>query len=253
MGRKYIEPMPAEPLAPSKPSVFARLLARCPGQCAICHAWSPTRICSACLVAHAQIARRCPQCAIRLPDASPLSQCAQCQRHPPPLDLAIAALDYAFPWNQLLQRYKFHQGLELCRPLLDRLDNALDEAQAEMPDWLLAVPLSQDRLRERGYNQSHELARALAARRGLRCDAGLLLRLRQGQAQSSLPLPDRAANVKHSFAVEPGRLPDLRGAHVALLDDVMTTGATLFELARVVRQAGAVHVQAWVLARTPAQ
>lgn len=152
-----------------------------------------------------------------------------------------------------MQRFKFHRDLALRRPLLDRLDETLDAAQAAMPDWLLAVPLSQERLRERGYNQSHQLAHALARRRGLRCDANLLIRLQQGPSQSSLPLADRAANVKHSFAIEPQRLADLRGAHVALLDDVMTTGATLFELARVVRQAGAVRVEAWVLARTPAQ
>lgn len=245
--------MPAEPLAPSKPARLERLLARCPGQCAVCRAWSAARVCAPCLQAHARPAARCELCAIRLPDHTPHSHCAQCLRSPPPVDRTIAALNYAFPWSQLLQRYKFHQGLELRRPLLDRLDQALEDARAEKPDWLLAVPLSAERLQERGYNQSHELARALARRRGLRCDAGLLIRLRQGQSQSSLPLADRAANVKHSFAVEPGRLADLQGTHVALLDDVMTTGATLFELARVVRQAGAVHVQAWVLARTPAQ
>lgn len=245
--------MPAEPHTPSKPAALERLLARCPGQCAICHAWSPTRICATCLQAHIRQGERCERCAIRLPDLSPLRQCAPCLQQPPPLDRSIAALDYGFPWNQLLQRFKFHRDLALRRPLLDRLDEALDAAKAEMPDWLLAVPLSQERLRERGYNQSHELARALARRRGLRCDAGLLLRLQQGASQSSLPLADRATNVKHSFAVNPLRLAELRGARVALLDDVMTTGATLYELARVLRQAGALRVEAWVLARTPAQ
>lgn len=245
--------MPAEPLSPSKPAALERLLARCPGQCAICHSWSPTRVCAACLQAHVRPGERCGRCAIRLLADRAAGSCAQCQRHPPPLDRTIAALDYAFPWDQLLQRYKFHQGLALRRPLLDQMDRALSAAETDKPDWLLAVPLSAARLRERGYNQSHELARALARRRGLRCDPGLLLRVQQGASQSSLPLADRAANVKHSFAVDPLRLAELRGARIALLDDVMTTGATLYELARVLRQAGAARVEAWVLARTPAQ
>ncbi|MDM4767591.1 phosphoribosyltransferase family protein [Pelomonas sp. SE-A7] len=180
------------------------------------------------------------------------SPCLACLREQPPLDRCVAALDYAFPWDRLLQRYKFHQGIELRRPLLDLLDQSLDAAEVAMPDWLLAVPLSEQRLRERGYNQAHELAKALAQRRGLRCDADLLQRLRQGPSQSSLPLAERKDNVKQSFAVEPSRLAELRGTQVALLDDVMTTGATLFELARSLRQAGVAGVQAWVLARTPA-
>ncbi len=245
--------MPATPLAPSKPALLERLLARFPGQCAICHAWSAERLCAACLGLHGDMAIRCERCAIRLSAGRAPGCCAQCQREPPPLDRTIAALDYAFPWDQLLQRYKFHQDLALRQALLNRLDGALTAARAEAPDRLLAVPLSAGRLRERGYNQSHELASALARRRGLRCDARLLIRLQQGPSQSSLPLADRPANVKHSFAVDPLRLAELRGAHVALLDDVMTTGATLYELARVLRQAGATRIQAWVLARTPAQ
>ncbi len=179
-------------------------------------------------------------------------QCGACLVKPPPLDHCIAALDYAYPWDLLIQRFKFHQALDLRRALLERLDQALDAAQTlPAPDWLLPVPLSAQRLRERGYNQSWELTRDLARRRQLRCAPDMLLRVRDTRHQIALPTEERAANVRHAFAIDPLRVPALRGAHVALLDDVMTTGATLHELARSLRQAGASSVQAWVLARTP--
>ena len=93
--------------------------------------------------------------------------------------------------------------------------------------------------------------RLLARRRQLRCDANLLLRVRDTSQQARLALKDRAGNVKHAFAVEPARISELQGCHVVIVDDVMTSGATLFEIARVLRKAGAADVQAWVVARTP--
>ncbi len=238
---------------PAKPSRLGRVLMRCPGQCAVCRAWSAQRVCVDCLQRYARPVPRCWTCAERLPPSltgRPEPKCGACLCQPPPLDRSIAALDYAFPWDTLLQRYKFQQALDLRETLLDRLDQALTSALAEAPDWLLPVPLSRERLRERGHNQSLELARALAKRRRLSCDAHLLLRVRDTEHQLKLPPEQHAANVKRAFAVEPRRAQELRGSHVALIDDVMTTGATLFELARVLRQAGVAHVQAWVVART---
>jgi ComF family protein len=172
-------------------------------------------------------------------------------REAPPLDRTIAALDYRFPWDGLLQHFKYHQALELRESLLERLNTALSAAEVDAPDWLLPVPMSGERLRERGYNQSHELAKALARRRGLRCEPELLLRVRHNERQAGLKLEARTANVRGVFAVEPLRAAALRGTRVALLDDVMTSGATLFELAGVLLQAGVMSVQAWVVARTP--
>ena len=240
-------------LASTKPSLVERVLMRCPGQCAVCRAWSAQRVCVDCLMRYARPVPRCWTCAARLPaelTGHPEPKCGACLRHPPPLTRCIAALDFAFPWDALLQRYKFHQALDLRETLLDRLDQALASAQAEEPDWLLPVPLSRERLRERGYNQSYELARALAKRRKLVCHAHLLLRVRDTVHQLKLPPEQRAENVKHAFAIEPKRLRELRGCHVALVDDVMSTGATLFELARLLRKAGVSRVQAWVVART---
>lgn len=241
-------------LLPPKPALVERVLMRCPGQCAVCRAWSNQHVCADCLLRYARPVPRCWTCAARLPPS--LSgrrepRCGACLSEPPPLDRTIAALDYAFPWDGLLQHYKFHQAIELRETLLERLNQALSVAELESPDWLLAVPLNVERQRARGYNQSYELARTLARRRKLRCDGELLLRVRNTSQQSQLTLKDRASNVRGAFAVEPHRRKELRGCHVVLVDDVMTSGTTLFELARVLRQAGAINVQAWVVARTP--
>ncbi|MEL4179773.1 ComF family protein [Roseateles sp. PN1] len=238
----------------SKPVTAARLLAPCRSQCAICRHWARQPICADCLQRYAQPAIRCWTCATRLPpglSSTTQPRCGRCLQQAPPLDRCIAALDYGFPWDGLLQRFKFHQGLELGACLVDRLDEALSSAQAARPDCLLPVPLTPQRLCERGYNQSYELARRLARRHQLKCAPDLLLRVRHTEQQARLSLQERAANVRRAFAIEPRRAKDLHGQHIALLDDVMTSGATLFELARVLRQAGASHVQAWILARTP--
>jgi len=246
--------MSGRALSTAKPALVERVLMRCPGQCSVCRNWSNQRVCAECLMRYARPVPRCWTCGARLPmerigHREP--KCGACLHNPPPLDRTIAALDYAFPWDGLLQHYKFHQAIDLRETLLERLNQSLSIAEAEAPDWLLPVPMAVQRQRERGYNQSWELVRALARRRKLRCDGELLLRVRDTSQQSQLPLKERAKNVKGAFAVDPARLREVRGCHVALLDDVMTSGATLFEIARVLRQAGAVNVQAWVVARTP--
>ena len=246
--------MPERPLAAPKPALIEKVLLRCAGQCAVCRAWSYQTICESCLVLYARPQPRCWTCAAKLPLAligRPRPQCGRCLHEPPPLDRAVAALDYRFPWDGLLQHFKYHQALELRESLLERLNSALSAAEVQEPDWLLPVPLSPERLRERGYNQSHELAKALARRRGLRCEPDMLLRVRHNERQAGLKLEARTANVRGVFAIEPLRAAKLRGTSVALLDDVMTSGATLYELARVLLQAGVMSVQAWVIARTP--
>ncbi|MEO6278721.1 ComF family protein [Roseateles sp.] len=246
--------MPESSPAKPKPAFVERVLLRCAGQCAVCRAWSHQTICEQCLALYARPQPRCWTCAARLPLAltsRPHPQCGRCLVDAPPLDRTVAALDYRFPWDGLLQHFKYHQALELRESLLERLNSALGSAEVATPDWLLPVPLSVERLRERGYNQAHEMAKALARRRGLRCEPDMLLRVRHNAAQAGLKLQERAANVRGVFAVEPLKAPRLQGASVAVLDDVMTSGATLFELARVLLQAGAMSVQAWVIARTP--
>lgn len=121
---------------------------------------------------------------------------------------------------------------------------------AALPERLICVPLHPQRLRERGYNQALELAKPLARALRIPLDADALIRLRHTSAQTGLDAKARRRNLHAAFAVaDPARLP----AHVAVIDDVMTTGTTLRECARVLRQAGVARVDVWALARAPAR
>jgi len=170
---------------------------------------------------------------------------------PPPFEHSTAAVDYAYPWDSLITRFKFHGALDLAPALAHCLAAAVAGGEAPRPSLLLPVPLSTARLRERGYNQAWELARRLAPVLNCPADALLLLRVRDTPHQLAFPPGQRAGNVRAAFAIEPQRSAELRGRTVAIVDDVMTTGATAAEIARVLLQAGAAQVQVWVVARTP--
>ena len=217
------------------------------GQCAVCHAWNRERICEACLRLYAPVQTRCERCGLSL--ASGRSVCGRCLSEPPPLVATHVAFDYAFPWDALLQRFKFHAGVELQQALAERLLEAVQRAQ--QPELILPVPLSDKHLRERGYNQAQLLAEPVARRLALPCLSGCLLRVRDSAQQATLDRAARIKNVKGVFAVDPLRVAEMQGRHVAVIDDVMTSGATVFEIGRVLLAAGASSVQAWVLARTP--
>ena len=171
---------------------------------------------------------------------------------PPPFRRAVAAFDYAPPWDGLIARYKFDSALDLAPALSAALLAAVRRSATEMAQLILPVPLSPARLRERGFNQSWEIARRLGAPLRCRVDAQMLLRTKETAHQIALPTQQRLTNVRGAFAVEPLRVSELEGRNVALVDDVMTTGATFAELARTLLQAGAAQVQVWALARTPA-
>ncbi|HET7795779.1 MAG TPA: phosphoribosyltransferase family protein [Rhizobacter sp.] len=177
--------------------------------------------------------------------------CGACLTDPPSFDQALAAVDYAHPWSTLIPQFKFHETLDLAPALSALLADAQRRSGALPPPLVLPVPLSPQRLRERGFNQAWEITRRLAHVLHLKADAGLLLRVKDSPHQLALPPEQRAANVRNAFAVEPLRLAELKGRAVAVVDDVMTTGATFGEIARVLKQAGASRVEAWALARTP--
>lgn len=232
MAGQYIEPVSP-----------ASLLAAMPGQCCLCRDWTHGSLCAACRGASLRRVPRCERCAIAVPPGQPL--CGGCLREPPPFARCITALDYAEPWDTLIRQFKFHERAELATLFASLMREAW--GQADAPGLLLPAPLSSARLRERGYNQSWELARRL----GAGTDARLLLRVRDTAHQVDLPLAQRAANVRGAFAVEPLRRAELEGRVVTLVDDVLTTGATAAEMARTLLAAGAARVQLWVLARTP--
>jgi ComF family protein len=171
--------------------------------------------------------------------------------HPGPLSHCLAAVDYGYPWDRLITRLKFHEDTALAAqfaPLLHRLPHAQQLLQS--CDALIPMPLSAQRLRERGFNQAGLLARSLSPGK-IRHD--ILLRVLHTRAQSECTLAERMNNVRHAFAVQPGQQSQAQDRHFVLVDDVMTTGASLTHAAQVLLQAGARQVSAIVLARTPSQ
>ncbi len=217
-----------------------------PSQCRVCHAWPSQPVCEACVSQFAQPHTRCISCALPLPAG--MRHCGACLKHPPPLDSCLAAVAYAYPWSTLVQDFKFHAQPGLVRSFATLLraapwvEPALDEATL-----LLPMPLSTTRLKERGYNQALLLARALEP---TKTRADILLRIQDTPAQHTLKRAERLTVLNHAFAVEPLLAHSLRGQRVVLVDDVMTTGASLFTAARVLKAAGADKVTGLVLART---
>lgn len=173
------------------------------------------------------------------------------------MQACFAAVDYGYPWSELLGDYKFRRrtGLSTLFAGLLLQTPGVRECLASLSpkDLLLPLPLSTQRLADRGFNQAWELARALhrASRCQGRLHARLLLRLRHTQAQSELPRAERLGNVRGAFRVEPALSHLLHGRQVVLVDDVMTSGATLSAASLALLEAGALGVQAIVVARTP--
>ena len=200
-------------------------------------------LCAPCLHALPLLGPACTRCALPLPSAG---TCGRCLRRPPPLDSVHACLRYATPVDQLLPRFKFHQDLAAGHLLAQLM--RLHHPVLSPDTCLVPVPLHPKRLRQRGYDQALELARPLSRQLKLGLDSGLLRRIRDTQAQSDLEANARRRNLRHAFQASPRHTPP---RHVVLLDDVMTTGATLHAAARALRRVGVERVDAWVCARTP--
>ena len=249
--------LPLPSLTPADPTglraAWRRLGQRWPGRCAICRQASVGGLCTDCLERWARAGPRCCRCALPLPaslsDLSPLSTCGACLSAPPPLARCVAAVDYGWPWRALLVRYKFQGHSGWASALAERMRASAGAAELlAAADRVLPMPLSRERLAERGYHQAWLLARALAP---AKADEGLLLRIRHTPSQRGLPRSERLANVRGAFAIEPLRAHELRGQRLLLVDDVMTSGASLYSAALVLLQAGAAEVSALVFARTP--
>jgi len=188
-------------------------------------------------------ARHCPVCA--LPDATG-ERCGRCLTKPPHFDRVVAPFRYEFPATVLIQGLKYRGNLACARPLAAGLAAALETEP--YPDLIVPMPLARARLAARGFNQAMEISRRLATEFGLDISLHVCRRTREGAAQAALPWKQRATNVRDAFVCD----FDVNGKSVAVVDDVLTTGATLGELALTLKRRGAREVIGWIAARTPA-
>jgi len=208
--------------------------------CLLCGAESgPELLCPACIAELPALAESCPRCALPSPGGS---VCGSCLASPPHFDATTASWIYEFPCDRLVQALKYRARLALAsffaRSLASRLGPEID--------LLVPMPLHPRRLAQRGFNQAVEIARGLAEHTGLVLLRRATRRVKDTAPQAELPYEERARNVRGAFACD----LDLSGKRVAVIDDVMTTGATLNELARVLKRAGAARVENLVIARS---
>ena len=226
--------------------MFANLMTALSSQCRVCHAWPAQPVCEACVDQFAQPHHRCTTCAISLHGEA--EQCGACLKTSPQLDLCLTAVSYSYPWSQLIVDYKFHDHPALVRSFATLLRSTpWVEFALEQADVLIPIPLSTQRLQQRGYNQSLLLARQLN-RDKTRAD--VLLRIKDTPSQHTLKRAQRLTSLNGAFALDPLKVNSIEGARVVLIDDVMTSGASLTTAARVLRTAGAAHITGVVFART---
>lgn len=234
----------------------ARLPVLLPSSCALCGHSGNAAICVGC---HAQFfgrgSHRCTQCAIPLPQMTheSLRHCGECLAQPPAFDATIVAADYAPPIDQLVLALKFGGRLALAQLFARALRDALLQEGASgiaLPTLLTAVPLGRRRLAERGFNQALEIAKPLARSLGIRLEPQLAVRLRDTDAQALLHPDQRHQNIRHAFVVPDTAIDRVRGRHIGVVDDVITTGGTLGELAATLKRFGAARVTNFVFART---
>lgn len=185
-----------------------------------------------------------PVCAVCAIPITAGTVCGTCLADPPHFDATVAPCAYAFPLDRLIQRFKYGPQLAAARALARiMLETTVVPAR---PDLIVPMPLARERLAERGFNQSLEVARLLGTALDVPVTADACERVRHGVPQADLPFSERAKNVRGAFVCS----ADLSGRRVVVVDDVLTTGATLSELARVLKKRGASHVGTWVTART---
>lgn len=224
-----------------------------PQLCLLC-ATPGTMLCAACKIeTQAQLRAACMQCGLPLHTTG---ICGACISQPPAFDATIAAALYAPPFDQLILGLKFHAQIAYAPLFADLLFERVEAnaharpAQGPELDRLIPVPLSRTHLADRGFNQALEIARPLGRRLHLPVDTDSLLRVVDTLPQASLPYEARHKNMRGAFALSQNPHP-LHGLHVGVIDDVMTTGTTLNEFAKILKRAGVARVTNLVVARTP--
>ncbi len=224
-----------------------------PPTCVLCGAPGRTTggaidLCAGCAAELPENRECCAQCAVPFATTMPVgARCASCQGRPPPFDLSLSAFRYEGAVRSLIAGAKFRGRLNLTRLLGRCLADRIRELSVPRPQVLIPVPLHASRLRTRGYNQASEIARVVGRALDLPMESACCVRIQPTPPQAGLDEQARRRNIRGAFLVQ----DPLPWRHVAILDDVVTTGSTVAELSRLLRRAGASQIQVWAVARTP--
>lgn len=219
-----------------------------PRRCCLCDqaSVSALALCDACRPELPWLGNGCPRCARPVPADSFSYVCGECLKQPPPFERTLVLFRYQPPVSQLIQQFKFNQRLALTQLFSELLAERV-AAIEPLPEVIIPVPLHPTRQRERGFNQAIEIARPLGRRLGIPVALDACHRIRQTRTQSTLPAGQRRRNLRNAFACQQPASP---WRHVAILDDVITTGSTISALAKTLRKGGVERVDCWAIART---
>lgn len=211
------------------------------GNCYFCLAKTDAVWCSGCEKDFFCGISRCTKCGRECTH----SLCGQCIKHPPHFNKTQVLFNYQYPVNQIIKTFKFKNHPEFARILSGKLAIKLLNNHAALPDVVVPVPLHKKRQRQRGYNQSLELAKQLRKIIGIKIENELCQKIRNTDPQSMLPIKHRRKNIKGAFVLNNTPVPK----HIAIVDDVITTGSTINELAGLFKKAGCETIEAWAIAR----
>jgi ComF family protein len=223
-----------------------------PPTCVLCGGAGQHPTLDLCTACEADLPRNVPACSVcaqPLSDANTALPCGACLRRPPRFDATYCPFRYAYPVDRLVQAIKYRGAVAPGRVLGELVARGVQQRNEALPGILVPVPLGQQRFRQRGYNQAIELGRWLEKRLGIPMRTDLVARIRETGEQALLDRRERRKNIRGAFAV----LRELPAMHVAVIDDVITTGSTVSELTRVLKQAGAKRVEVWAVARAGAE
>ena len=215
-----------------------------PSRCISCGSQSATGYCRRCYLLLPRIVHRCYQCGKVL---TRTSRCGQCLNAPPPFKSSFIPFVYSPPVSAAIQKLKFHQNFAAGRALAEAFVESFESKAAHYPEVLVPIPLHSKRLRQRGFNQSLFLAKTIGLGLGISVDPHLLKRTRHTEPQSNLMEKQRKENVKDAFALA-FRPPGY--GHIALVDDVVTSGNTVRAAAKILKRSGIHEISIWAIAKT---
>ncbi len=230
----------------NKWSDFRQFL-RLKGHCLVCDGLPQTTpgLCNSCAHDIRRIDRPCHQCGEPMHSNESSHKCGRCQTSAPCFDHCIAPLHYSDPLRQLHLKFKFHQDLAAGNLLANLLCDILCQ-RSELPQLLVPIPLHSVRMRQRGFDQALEIAKVLARRLQIPLQTELLVRKNSTQPQSELSRVQRQTNLRNAFSLT----QPMHVKHVALIDDIMTTGSTFNTAAQLLKTAGVKTVEVWAVGRS---